>query len=275
MTSPDYKGDIDRIIEILKHAANGLFPAVSIGDGKLRKILFGEDSHKINDDSFPYALVTTPTRPFATQDRFGIGDGSADPQISVQYVIKVFAKEGRPQKAEELLYGFINKIVTILKANPRLKEPVGLTDPKCIRSFILDVVPIPDKRGQEIQGAEIVIQCQIGTGFTIDIAGFSGVSLVSKPVERETEITENIYDTARVRKTVSPIAETHVFFAEIEYMESIVSALRTQKRNRTIISTTLTRPSGATVYSGKIVEISNGAGFDQLETATIQFEVIH
>jgi len=65
-----------------------------------------------------------------------LGDGSTDPQITVQYVIKVFTKEGRPQKPEELPYGFVNKIVTILKANPRLKEPVWLTDPKCIRSFV-------------------------------------------------------------------------------------------------------------------------------------------
>ena len=273
MTSPDYKGDIDRIIEILK--ADTAIYTSPVTSGKLREIYFGEDSGEIHDHGMPYALVTTTKTPFLTNDQFGIGDSSADPQITVQYIIKVFAKEGRPQKAEELLYGFVNKIVTRLKANPRLKEPVGLTDPKCIRSLILDVVPIPDKQGQEIQGAEILMQCQIGSGFTIDIAGFSGISLVSKPVERETEFTENIYDTSRVRKHISPIAETHVFFAEIEYVESIVSALRTQKRNRAIISATLTRPSGATAYSGKIVEISNGAGFDQLETAIMQFEVIH
>jgi len=131
LTSPDYKSDIDRIIEILKHAANGLYPSVSAGDGKLRQIYFGSDSYEKHDHAMPYALVTTTNTSFLTKDSFGIGDGSTDPQITVQYVIKVFTKEGRPQKAEELLYGFVNKIVTILKANPRLKEPVGSTDPKC------------------------------------------------------------------------------------------------------------------------------------------------
>ena len=122
MVSVDYEDVINRIIVILKNDSR-LFPAVSIGDGKLREIYFGEDSAKIHDQSYPYVLVTTPDRPFQTKDIFGIGDGSSDPQHTVQYLIRVFAKEGRPQVAEKFLYGFIKKIVDILKANPRLKEP--------------------------------------------------------------------------------------------------------------------------------------------------------
>ena len=273
MASPDYSGDINRIIAILK-ADTAIYTSPVIS-GKLREIYFGEDSHQKHDRAMPYATVTTSQRPFLTEDKFGIGEGSTDPQITVQYSIKVFTKEGRPQRAEATLYDFVNKIVTALKTNPRLRNPVGLTDPKCIRSFILDIIPLSDKRGHEIQGAEITIQCQVGTGFTIDIAGLSGITLVSKPVERETEITENIYDTGRIRKTVSPITETHVFAAEIEYVESVVSALRTQKRARTTIPFTVTRPSGNTIQNGRIVEISNGAGFDQLETAIIQIEIFH
>ena len=90
MTSIDYKCDINRIILILKHAANGLYPAVSVGDGKLRDVLFGEDSKKIHDGNFPYCLVTTTDRPFQTRDSFGIGDGSSDPQHTVQYLIRIF-----------------------------------------------------------------------------------------------------------------------------------------------------------------------------------------
>jgi len=120
-----------------------------------------------------------------------------------------------------------------------------------------------------------MLQCQIGSGFTLDIAGFSGIPLISKPVENEVQTFENLYDKARVRKGTAPINETHSFFAEMEYVEAQVSALRTQKRNRAVISATLTRPSGTTVYSGKLVEISNAATFDQLETVIIRFEVIH
>jgi hypothetical protein len=80
MTSPNYKSDIDRIIEILKHTANGLYPSVSAGDGKLREIYFGSDSYEKHDHAMPYTLVTTPVRSFSTLDRFGIGDGSTGPQ---------------------------------------------------------------------------------------------------------------------------------------------------------------------------------------------------
>lgn len=282
MASPDYKGDIERIIAILKNNT-AIFDTAN-PDGKLNEIYFGEDNHQVHDSNPPYALVTTPQRPFLTKDSFGIGEGSTDPQISVQYVIKVFTHHGGdPKEAEKQLYDFIKEIVTTLKANPRLKDPledpvgppVVPADPKCIRSFIVDVVPLSDKRGQEVQGAEILIQCQIGSQYTLDIAGFTGIPLISKPIEREVETTENIYDTARIRKNVSSITETHSFFAEMEYIEAHVAALRTQKRNRATISATLTRPSGATVYSGKLTEISNGASFDQLETVTIRFEVIH
>ena len=186
----------------------------------------------------------------------------------------LFVKNGKPQKAEELLYGFINSIVARLKANPRLREPVGLTDPKCIRSFV-NIDPDRDTIGKEIQGATVILTCQIGSEFTLDIAGFSGIPLLSKPIERETETTENVYNTANVRKAISPVSEIHSFLAELEYIESQVAEFRTQKRNRAIMTITLTRPSGNTVYSGKLVEISNGASFDQIETVTILFEVIH
>lgn len=273
MASPDYAGDINRIIEILK--ADDIIFDKDNPDGKLREIYFGEDSYEKHDQAMPYALVTTTNSPFLTNDQFGIGDGSSDPQITVQYSVKVFTQNGRPQKSEELLYGFVNKIVTRLKANPRLKEPAGLTDPKCIRSLILQIAPNTEQRGKEIQGAEIIIQCQIGSHFTIDIAGFTGIPLISKPTENETEITENIYNKSRIRKHVAPITETHSFFTEMEFVETIVATLRTTKRNRAIITTTLHRPGGSTAYNGKIVDISNGASFDQLETVVIRFEIIH
>jgi len=134
LESIDYESDINRIIEILKDDTSIFTTPVTAG--KLREIYFGSDSYEKHDHAMPYALVTTTNTPFLTKDSFGIGDGSTDPQITVQYVIKVFTKEGKPQKPEELLYGFVNKIVTILKANPGLKKPVGSTDPKCIRSFV-------------------------------------------------------------------------------------------------------------------------------------------
>ena len=268
MTSIDFAGDIDRIIAILRNDT-------TLND-TIREIKFGESDYLEYNEPAPYILVTVPNSPFKTRDSFGIGEGSIDPQHSVQYLIKIIADSAKDAEVvERELYGYIKQVTDILKANPRLKDPDTNDDPKCIRSFIFDVPLDADKRGKEGLVATIGIQCQVGSEFTLDIAGFTGIPLISKPIEREIQTTENIYNTARIRKGVAPVNETHSFFAEIEYIEAHVSALRTQKRNRAVISATLTRPSGTTVYSGKLTEISNGASFDQLETVTIRFEVIH
>lgn len=267
MASLDFAGDIDRIIAILQNNT-------TLNDA-MREIKFGESNYLKYDEPAPYILVTVPNSPFKTRDSFGIGEGSTDPQHTAQYLIKIIVDSNNAENAERELYGYIKQVTDILKANPRLKEPVAVNDPKCIRSFLFDMPIDASKRGQERIIATVGIQCQIGSEFTLDIAGFSDIPLISKPIERETESTENIYDTAKIRQGASPINEIHSFFAEIEYVEAQVSALRTQKRNRAVISTTLNRPTGATVYSGKLTEISNGASYDQLETVTILFEVIH
>ena len=83
MVSIDYEGDINRIITIIK--SNTTIWNPSSPTGKLRSVQFGEDSYKVHDNAMPYCLVTTPDKPFFTKDSFGIGDGSTDPQHSVQY----------------------------------------------------------------------------------------------------------------------------------------------------------------------------------------------
>jgi hypothetical protein len=267
LASIDFAGDIDRIIAILQNNT-------TLNDA-MRDIRFGESNYLKYDESAPNILVTVPNSPFKTRDSFGVGEGSTDPQHSVQYLIKIIVDSKDSENAERELYGFIKQVTDIIRANPRLKDPVLSNDPKCIRSFLFDVPMDAGKRGHERIIATVGLQCQVGSEFTLDIAGFTAIPLISKPIERETESTENIYDTARIRKAMSPISEIHSFFAEIEYIEAHVSALRTQKRNRAVISTTLNRPSGSTAYSGKLTEISNGASYDQLETVTILFEVIH
>jgi len=191
LASVDYEGDISRIIAILKNDS-GLFPVVSIGDEKLREIYFGEDSAKIHYQSHPHALVTTSDRPFQTKDTFGIGDGSSDPQHTVQYLIRVFAKKGRPQVAEKFLYRFIKKTVDILKANPRLKEPVGRTDPKCVRSFV--DIPRLGEHGEEIQSTEIILICQIGSQTTATLTGGLVLNLLSFNAPEGFNFDENLTD---------------------------------------------------------------------------------
>ena len=92
-----------RIVTILE-SDTAIYQSKKEHDGKLRKIYFGEDSGKQPRNSMLYALVTTVNTPFQTNDRFGIGDGTQDSQHTLSFLIRVYSKHERPQKAEELLW---------------------------------------------------------------------------------------------------------------------------------------------------------------------------
>jgi len=265
MTSPDYKGDIERIIVILKDDAT-IFDSGATA-GKLREIYFGEDPYVKHDQPMPYALVTTTNTPLLTKDEFGIGEGSTDPQISVQYVIRVFSDDSRPQKAEELLYGFINKIVTTLKANPRLKEPVGSTDPKCIRSFIR-VEPNRDKLGQEIQGADIFLQCQIGTQSTATLTGGLILDLLSFSAPEGFDFDENLTDDQL--RCVDTNSDRGTWLLEYENTPANDTAVRALLG--TTGNFTLTRFGSARVIKVLYVTITPAPKFDEIERSILHLE---
>ena len=114
----------------------------------------------------------------------------------------------------------------------------------------------------------------IGGSSTISLGALSDIPFLDKPAERETEINENIYNTARQRKALSPITDVHTFLGEIEYTKARMDELRTLKRNKAVITPiTYKRPGVADeVFSGKIVEISNPAPFNNIETIIFQIE---
>ena len=232
---------------------------------------FGEDSAKIHDQSHPYALVTTPDRPFQTKDTFGVGDGSSDPQHTVQYLIRVFAKEGRPQVAEKFLYGFIKKIVDILKANPRLKEPVGLTDPKCIRSLV--DIPRLGQRGEEIQSAELTITCQIGELIELiyDGTAISVLEEVNSPHGWNT--TNSSDDTGLI--DVAPVFLEETKFFKIETNPTLQSTLRGKLRSPGYKAATITKNGTARAITFSLLtRISDIVSYDQLQQAVMELQII-
>lgn len=112
----------------------------------------------------------------------------------------------------------------------------------------------------------------LGSVITWSTTGLIDIPILNK-LERETEINENIYNTARIRKNASPITETHSIFLDLESTESRLSQMRTLKRNRESISHTLKRPNQSDeVFNAKIVQISNPAPFENIERITIQLE---
>lgn len=106
---------------------------------------------------------------------------------------------------------------------------------------------------------------------------WSAGTLVDVPIlnklERESQTNEDIYDTARKRKTNSPITDTHSYFLDIESTESRLAEVRTLKRNRTKFSNTIKRPGQLDeTFNAKLVQISNPAPFENIERITVQLE---
>lgn len=118
-----------------------------------------------------------------------------------------------------------------------------------------------------------------GTGqvilqYTVDFPSLLAMPLLNKPVARETESFESIYNDQRLRKALGPTGDTRTEFFEVEYTDARMTQLRTSKDARGKISVTINRPSGAEALTGKIADLSHGGEIGGVETLTIAFEVL-
>lgn len=114
---------------------------------------------------------------------------------------------------------------------------------------------------------------QVVHDMTVDFPSLSGMKLLNKPVERETEAMEDIYNTARVRKNVAPTGDTRTWYGEVEYTDARMTQLRSDKESRAKISFTVNRLSGAEALAGKIIAVDHGGDLQTVETITIAVEV--
>lgn len=270
MVAVDGTAIINRIIDILK--------ADTTLSSKIRNFHFGEDNWQQHDNPPPYILVTMPDQMFTSNDTFGIGDGESDVQTTAQFQISGFVLGNDSEFAEKEKYEIVKQVQTILRANPRLRDPVSSNDPLCIRSVILSVNTNDNTRGKETQGFTLLLQCQIGSQVVISLGsagtGLANVSVISISADKETEVVEDLFDTRRFRQGVAPIVETRFIIFEIEYVESQVDLLRASKRSRTPDTIRMTRgTSGSILHTGRILDISSRLAFDQIETVTFQFEI--
>lgn len=99
------------------------------------------------------------------------------------------------------------------------------------------------------------------------------MKLLSKPVERESEPMESIYNDARLRVEVAPTGDSRTWYGEIEYTDARMTELRSQKNARTKINFTVHRASGDEALSGKITSVDHGGQLSEVETITIAVEV--
>lgn len=269
MATIDYDSIINRIIAVIK--SNSAIWDTGNPTGKLRSVQYGEDSYKIHDKPTAYALVTTPDRPFITGDRFGIGESSTDPQHTLHFLIRVFVKEGRPQKAEELLYGFIKEITDTLKANPRLKDPDTSTDPKCIRSYI--DIPRLEQRGEEIQSIEIQLTCQIGDAIELVYDGTTVFVLEEVNSPHGWTVNQIPDDDGII--DVAPVMLEEKKFFKIETNPTLQSTLRSKIRSPGLKSCTITRNGTArNIANSMITRMTDLVVYDNIPQSVIELQII-
>ena len=115
---------------------------------------------------------------------------------------------------------------------------------------------------------------QVILQMTVDFPSLAGMPLLNKPVARETEAYESIYNDTRDRKALGPTGDTRVEFFEVEYTDARMSQLRTTKATRAATTVTINRPSGAEVLTGRIADLSHGGDIGGVETITITYEVL-
>ena len=273
----DHNKNIQRIVD--KILADPSLYDKGKTPGKLRDVFFGdpENNDKMSAPQLPYLYVTTRGSLQTTRRNHGVALPENSRQLGTEYKLVIVSRsDAKSVEAQKQMYDIIKNITALTQADPLFKKPVTNDDPVFSRSVIADVPYEEATRGKLLISVSIILLATIGNSYTLDIGGFTNIPLISKPIEREIEVTEDIYNTARERKNIPPISETHSLFAEMEYDDAIIESLRVSKRARTVIPATLKRATTTTTFAkGRITEITNGSPFDAIETFIIRYEVIH
>lgn len=114
----------------------------------------------------------------------------------------------------------------------------------------------------------------IGAKMLLTIGSLTDMQLFSKPIEREVEGVEDVYDDTRTRKRVAPIGDTQSFFGEFEWTQARMNTLRTLKASHTKIACILKRDGVPENFNGFLIEMSHGSGYSEEETIVVRIEIV-
>jgi hypothetical protein len=114
----------------------------------------------------------------------------------------------------------------------------------------------------------------LGAEMLLSLPGLTDMQMLSKPVEREVEGVEDIFDVTRTRTRTAPTGDGHSFFGEVEYTQARMDALRTLKAAHAKIACTIKRKGVAENFNGYLTEMSHGSGYEEIETIIIRIEVV-
>ena len=262
--------NIQRIIDVLK--SNKLTFEKNI-PGKTRQINFGDPHDKLAEAT-PYSYVTVPESLLYTHWQYGTSANQN--QASVKYEIVIVSK------SQKELLQIIQNYQTVLSADHTFADVTNTppVDPIFEKSVISDVTRESRNglsgRGGLIEIGVITLTAQIGSNAVLsigDIVQLQDIPILDKPDETHIKNTQNIYNTARVRKGVATVNESHTFFAKVEYSRTIWEELHNLLQSHSTVSFSVTRGDDTQTRKGVITNMNNGAGYDEVETILFQIEI--
>lgn len=112
----------------------------------------------------------------------------------------------------------------------------------------------------------------IGAGIFFSIGTLTNMQVLTKPPERETELTSNEYDDTRTRKRVAPLGDIHSVFVEVERTQVRIDALRVMKASHAKQACITTRDGVPENFNGYPTDFSHGGGYLEVETIIIRVE---
>lgn len=156
---------------------------------------------------------------------------------------------------------------TLFVLNKRWSRPAGLVA-KPVPHMLSTLIALVTEPTSTTGSGQVILK------YTVDFPSLLAMPLLNKPVARETQAFESIYNDQRQRKELGPTGDTRIEFFEVEYTDARMSQLRTSKDALSSIAVTINRPSGAEALTGKIADLSHGGEISGVETITISFEIL-
>jgi len=126
---------------------------------------------------------------------------------------------------------------------------------------------------QETQATETGVV--LGGQNTITIGIIADAQVYDKPIEREEDNVESVFNAANVRTKTFPINEDHQFFFVIGYTDVRATELRSLKRTRAKITAVFKRNGVSENKVGYLTVVENGAPFNSIETLDVMMEIIN
>ena len=114
---------------------------------------------------------------------------------------------------------------------------------------------------------------QVVHDMRVSFPNLPNMKLLTKPVERESQTTDNIYNDSMNRVEVGYLGDVRTWYGEVEYTGTRITQLRGDMNTRSKISFTIHRAEGDENLSGKIISVDHGGMLSEVETITIAVEI--